>query len=78
MRDRPSDTAHRRAAETALRRKLKPGEVVHHRDEDKANNTPTNLEVQSRGAHTRAHNQSRPLSKLRRALGDYRAGRKSY
>jgi hypothetical protein len=45
-----------------------PGMIRHHKDEDKTNNAPTNLEVQPRGAHTAAHNRARGLSKLRKAL----------
>lgn len=67
MRDRKSDS-HRKAAALKLGRPLRKGEVVHHRDEDKTNNHPDNLDVQSRGGHTAAHNKGRGVSKLRRAL----------
>jgi hypothetical protein len=36
---------HRVVAEQKLGRRLLPGEVVHHRDGDKQNNAPENLEV---------------------------------
>jgi hypothetical protein len=36
---------HRWAAEKKLRRKLKPREVVHHRDGNPLNNSPRNLKV---------------------------------
>ena len=36
---------HRLVAEEMLGRRLQPGEVVHHRDHDKQNNSPENLEV---------------------------------
>ena len=78
MRDRTSDTAHRAAAERTLGRKLRQGEVVDHRNEDKADQSPTNLAVTTRGAHTTAHNKARPLSALRRALRAFREGRKAY
>ena len=68
MRDRPSDTAHRRAAEAKLGRKLTPAEIVHHVNEDKADNTPINLNAKARNVHTSEHNRHRPLSKLRAAL----------
>lgn len=71
MRDRPNDR-HRRIAAHQAGRPLSPGEVVHHADEDKANNRPDNLQVQTRGAHTAAHNKGRKLSKLRRALRQIR------
>ncbi len=78
MRDRKSDTAHRRAAEVKIGRKLRPTEVVDHLNETKTDNTSANLSVKSRGAHTAQHNQSRGLSKLRRALRAFKEGRKSY
>ena len=68
MRDRPSDTAHRRAAEAKLRRKLRPDEVVDHLNEDKTDNSPINLAVKSRSVHSAGHNRTRTLSKLRAAL----------
>jgi len=78
MRDRKSDTTHRRAAERKIGRPLQPGEVVHHVDEDKANNNAPNLDVTPRSVHTAEHNRGRGLSKLRRALRAYREGRKAY
>ncbi len=78
MRDRKSDSAHRRVAEAKLGRKLLPSEVVHHEDEAKVNNSPANLTVEGRGAHTARHNQGRGLSKLRKALRDIRDGKKLY
>ncbi len=45
---------HRAAAEAMLGRPLRPGEVVHHRDGDKLNNDPMNLEVlPSQSEHTK-------------------------
>lgn len=45
---------HRVAAEAMLGRPLRPGEVVHHRDGDKLNNDPMNLEVlPSQAEHTK-------------------------
>lgn len=45
---------HRAAAEAMLGRPLRPGEVVHHRDGDKLNNDPMNLEVlPSQAEHTK-------------------------
>lgn len=70
MRDRKSDTAHRANA--------KPGLVVHHLDEDKANNAPANLQNEEPGAHTAAHNKTRPLSRLRKALRMPQERRKLY
>ncbi len=78
MRDRKSDSKHRVAAETKLGRKLKPGEVVDHLDENKDNNAPANLDVKGRGEHTTAHNQARGLSKLRASLRMAHRGQKLY
>lgn len=48
--------AHRAMAEQALGRKLLPGEVVHHKDEDRTNFAPENLEVlASQAEHARHH-----------------------
>jgi hypothetical protein len=46
---------HRVLAENRLGRLLEPEEVVHHRDEDKTNNDPSNLEVLTRSAHSAHH-----------------------
>lgn len=45
---------HRLVAETILGRTLQQGEVVHHKDENRTNNAPDNLEVMSQREH-RAH-----------------------
>ena len=47
---------HRIVAEEMLGRLLKPGEVVHHEDENKRNNDPSNLRVfPSQAEHARYH-----------------------
>lgn len=46
---------HRVVAERILKRNLLPGEVVHHKDEDKHNNSPENLVVTSQSQHIREH-----------------------
>ena len=78
MRDRSSDTAHRRAAEAMLRRKLAPDEVVHHANEDKADNSPINLNVKRRSVHSAGHNRTRSLSKLRASLRMVREKKRLY
>lgn len=46
---------HRLAAESILGRRLRPGEVVHHLDGNKANNSHDNLEVVTRPQHQARH-----------------------
>lgn len=46
---------HRIVAEQTLGRPLRKGEVVHHKDEDKHNNSPDNLEVLSQAEHMQRH-----------------------
>lgn len=46
---------HRLVAEKILGRKLKKGEQVHHKDENKKNNSPSNLEVCTHKEHKFRH-----------------------
>jgi predicted DNA-binding protein len=46
---------HRAVAEEKMGRKLLPGEVVHHIDGDKTNNSPENLQVMSNSDHVKLH-----------------------
>jgi hypothetical protein len=46
---------HRVVAEQKLGRPLLPGEIVHHKDGDKWNNDPSNLEVMTQAEHARIH-----------------------
>ena len=78
MRDRKNDHTHRDVAERTLGRKLQPTEVVDHRNEDKTDQTPTNLAVKSRSVHTSEHNRTRSLSKLRASLRMVREGKRLY
>lgn len=77
MRDRKTDM-HRQAAARKLGRPLTADELVHHKDEDKTNNTSTNLDVTSRSVHTSEHNKARGTSRLRAALRMVKEGRKLY
>lgn len=71
MRDRKSD-AHMKVKPAG------PGQVRHHKDEDKENNAPDNIDVKDRGEHTTDHNKNRGLSKLRKALTMVKRGEKLY
>ena len=52
---------HRVVAEQMLGRPLRPGEIVHHKDENKSNNAPDNLEVlPSQSEHARLHFSGMP------------------
>ena len=46
---------HRSVAEEMLGRSLRKGEIVHHRNGDKRDNRPENLEVMTQSAHASLH-----------------------
>lgn len=46
---------HRLVAEEKLGRRLLPGEIAHHDDEQKANNAPNNIEPLTRAEHGKRH-----------------------
>lgn len=46
---------HRAVAEAKIGRALLPGEIVHHKDSNKRNNHPDNLEVLTQTEHIRMH-----------------------
>jgi hypothetical protein len=50
---------HRVVAEAKLGRPLRPGEIVHHIDNNKLNNHPDNLAVMTQSEHIRLHKPSR-------------------
>lgn len=47
--------AHRKVMEEKLGRELTPDEIVHHKDENKLNNHPDNLELMTRAEHLAHH-----------------------
>ena len=48
-------TVHRVTKEREIGRPLATDEIVHHRDEDKLNNDPANLEITTMPDHSREH-----------------------
>jgi YHS domain-containing protein len=55
---------HRHVMEQHLGRKLRTGEIVHHRDGDKSNNDIANLEVVSKSQHMQEHFSGREMVAL--------------
>ena len=76
-RDRKSET-HRRVAEKEAGRKLQPSEDVHHKDGNKANNMPGNLEPKPHGAHSTETGKTKSVNRLRKALTMHERGEKLY
>jgi len=69
---------HRVVAEQMIGRPLRRGEVVHHRDEDKRNNDPANLEVlPSQSTHIRRHIAKWRNERAASEWEDYECGRES-
>jgi hypothetical protein len=58
-RDGVTKAVHIRVAEKALGKALPAGTVVHHVDEDRANNDPTNLVICNRAYHNLIHKRMR-------------------
>ncbi len=50
---------HRIIASKKLGRPLRDNEVVHHRDGNKLNNRPSNLQVMSRSEHWKTHHKKK-------------------
>lgn len=58
---------HRRVMEEKLGRRLRPNEIVHHKNEIKRDNHPDNLEVMTRAQHIAEHRE-KMMQAQRRAL----------
>ena len=55
---------HRLKMEEKLGRLLKSNELVHHKDENKLNNDDENLELKSRGDHTKHHHKEKEMMEM--------------
>ncbi len=55
LKDGTTRDEHRLVMESIIGRKLTFNEVVHHKNEDKSDNDPGNLEVEFRANHSRKH-----------------------
>ena len=55
LKDRTSRDEHRLVIEKQIGRKLTFNEIVHHKNENKGDNDPENLEIKSRSEHSRMH-----------------------
>ena len=58
---------HRAILEQKLGRYLKQHEQAHHKDENKENNHPTNIELITKGEHQKQHAKERGLGKYDRS-----------
>jgi len=68
---------HRIIKEYELKRKLKEGEIVHHKNEDKQDNRFKNLEVKEKGEHQREHQLEKGRKSTKQICGKC-GGKKSY
>lgn len=61
---------HRIVAEQIVGRPLRKGEQVHHRDGDKTNNAPENLEILTAAQHRYEHRSQTPKSQALKKPGE--------
>lgn len=62
---------HSLLGEFLIGRKLKSNEVVHHKDENKLNNSLLNLEVMTRSKHSKIHGIKNSKSRIRNKKGQF-------
>lgn len=60
---------HRVVAEQMLARALRKGEIVHHKDGNKHNNAPENLEVMTQSEHIAEHRVAMNRARARKSRG---------
>ena len=58
---------HRQVAEKMLGRKLRKGEIVHHKDGNLRNNDPSNLTVMTQSQHVKLHHAAMMRARKRKA-----------
>lgn len=58
-------------AEKHIGRRIRPNEVVHHIDEDKKNNSTSNLQVMTRAEHARIHALENLKNRRRKQNGQF-------
>jgi hypothetical protein len=62
---------HVRIMELHIGRRIRVGEVVHHKDHDLANNTLVNLELLTQGEHSRLHRATDMHHRTRDLIGRF-------
>jgi HNH endonuclease len=65
---------HVRIMELHIGRRIKVGEVVHHKDHDLTNNALENLELLTHGEHSRRHRALDKHHRVRDLMGRFAAG----